>query len=552
MKWTLAERVLERGRIEPDRLAVRLLWSQQREQAVSCGDLLEGALRYAGRLQRVGAGPGAVVLIIHQHSLDLLYGFFGAVLAGAIPSLLPYPTEKLDTERYRNSLEALFQLIQPKAVITYPALAVVLKSLCELEGVEVLLPQPDDHSPLGEAVSVAAQDIALLQHSSGTTGLQKGVALSHEAIYRQLESCAEAIRLSRDDVIVSWLPLYHDMGLIAGFLLPILKSIPLVLMSPLEWVRAPHMLLQAVSRFGGTVTWLPNFAYNFCARKISEAALDGVDLSRWRAVINCSEPVSARSHELFAHRFAPYGFRRAALAASYAMAENVFAVTQGGIDEPLRVDSVDPRALAVDGIAIPSASGLAVASSGRPVPNVEIKIVDASGIQLPERHIGEIALLSDCMLTGYYKRSDLTAQVMRDGWYLTGDLGYVVGEELFVTGRLKDLIIVGGRNLYPGDLEEIVNDVGGVHPGRVVVFGVPNVELGTEDVAVVAEVETDDADERRRISENIRSGIARQTDCIARHIHLVDSRWLIKTSSGKISRHANREKFLRERELATV
>jgi acyl-CoA synthetase (AMP-forming)/AMP-acid ligase II len=199
---------------------------------------------------------------------------------------------------------------------------------------------------------------------------------------------------------------------------------------------------------------------------------------------------------------------------------------------------------------MPVEAGLSVASSGHPLANVRIEIVDANGAPLPERHIGEIALRSDSMLTGYYKRPDLKTQVMRDGWYLTCDLGFLFGEELFVTGRRKDLFIVGGRNLYPGDLEVIVNGVPGVHPGRVVVFGVPNGDLGTEDVAVVAEVEANDESDLRRISESIRSGFARQTDCVARHIHLVDSRWLIKTSSGKISRQANRDKFLVEKGMS--
>lgn len=552
MKGTLSERLLARGRDEPDQLAVRLLHGQREEQEITCRDLLEGSLRRAGQMQLRGIRAGAVVLIIHPHGTDLLYSFFGAVLAGAIPSILPYPTEKLDPVRYRQSMEALFQLIEPRAVMTYSELGQTLRPHLDPHHASLLLPQSGGDAPLGVPASVSPQDIALLQHSSGTTGLQKGVALSHTAIFNQLQSYAEAICFSSNDVVVSWLPLYHDMGLIAGFLLPVLWGVPLVLMSPLEWVRAPQMLLQAVSRFRGTLSWLPNFAYNFCAKKIPASALDGVDLSCWRAVINCSEPVSARSHEIFLERFAPYGFRREALAASYAMAENVFAVTQGGIGEPLTIDEVDPQGLAATGCAEPASPGVRLPSSGRTIRNVEVKIVDANGDRLPSRRVGEIALRSDCMLTGYYKRPDLTEKAIRNGWYLTGDLGYRVGDDLFVTGRSKDVIIVGGRNIYPGDLEEIVNEVEGVHPGRVVAFGVPNTELGTEDVAVVAEVDTEDEAARRYILEAIRTSIARQTDCVARHIHLVDSRWLIKTSSGKISRHANREKLLTEKGLATL
>ncbi len=550
MRGTLSERILAHSRETPDRLAIRLLHGQRPEQAITYGHLLEESLRYAGRLEQSGVKPGSVVLIIHPHGADLVFGFFGTLLAGAIPSILPYPTEKLDPVHYRQSMEALFQLIKPRAVLTYSGLGETLGSLLDPHHASLLLPQLG-RGALGVPASMSPRDIALLQHSSGTTGLQKGVALSHTAIFNQLQSYAEAIDFSAKDVVVSWLPLYHDMGLIAGFLLPVLWGVPLVLMSPLEWVRAPQMLLQAVSRFRGTLSWLPNFAYNFCARKIHASALAGVDLSCWRAVINCSEPVSVRSHEVFLERFAPWGFRREALAASYAMAENVFAVTQGGIGEPLTIDEVDPKGLATTGRAEPASPGVRLLSSGRTLRNVEVKIVDANGDSLPSRQVGEIALRSDCMLTGYYLRPDLTEKAIRDGWYFTGDLGYRVENDLFVTGRSKDLIIVGGRNIYPADLEEIVNEVEGVHPGRVVAFGVPNAELETEDVAVVAEVDTEDEAARRQILEAIRTSIARQTDCVARHIHLVDSRWLIKTSSGKISRHANREKLLTEKGLAT-
>ncbi|MCL5995785.1 MAG: AMP-binding protein, partial [Chloroflexi bacterium] len=310
-------------------------------------------------------------------------------------------------------------------------------------------------------------DLVLLQHSSGTTGLQKGVALSHRAVFNQLDRYAQAIHLGQDDVIASWLPLYHDMGLIASFLMPILKRVPLVLMSPFDWVRAPYKLLQAITRYHGTLTWLPNFAYNFCAQKIRERDLEGVNLASLRAAINCSEPTYWSSHQAFARRFEKAGLRAGALATCYAMAENVFAVTQAGIDAPVTVDEVDQRALLVERVARPVSSPFDASSSmaegsrmkmlsaGRPLPNVQVRVLDDMLNDAPERHIGEIALRSDCMLTGYYNRPDLTEKAFHDGWYLTGDLGYLADGELYVTGRKKDLIIVGGKNVYPQDLERL-------------------------------------------------------------------------------------------------
>jgi len=385
------------------------------------------------------------------------------------------------------------------------------------------------------------------------------VALSHEAVLNQVASYSESIALNEQDVIVSWLPLYHDMGLIAGFVMPIMNRVPLVLMSPFDWVRAPGRLMQAVSRYRGTLSWLPNFAYNFCAQKTRDRDLEGVDLSSWRAVVNCSEPMHWKSHQMFLERFEKYGLRPAALATCYAMAENVFAVTQGGIDAPVVVDEVDQRSLLVDRVArlAPlSLKGrgdggegcLRLLSCGRPLPNVRVRVLDDRRRDLPERHLGEIALHSDCMLTGYYNRDDATAKAFHEGWYLTGDLGYVADGEVYVTGRKKDLIIVGGKNVYPQDLERLAGDVTGVHPGRVVAFGVFDEEAGTEEVVVVAEAEAEDTAEHQRLADEIRQRVTRGSDVALRHVHVVGPRWLLKTSSGKIARAANREKYLEERE----
>jgi len=375
------------------------------------------------------------------------------------------------------------------------------------------------------------------------------VALSHRAILNQIDCYSQTIRLAPGDVIVSWLPLYHDMGLIASFVMPVLRRVPLVLMSPFDWVRAPQKLLQAVSHYRGTLTWLPNFAYNFCAQKIRDRDLEGVDLSGWRALVNCSEPTYWSSHHVFAERFAKYGLRAEALTTSYAMAENVFAVTQSGMDGPVAVDEIDQRALIADRVARPGQGvdhTLKLLSSGRPLPNVRVRVVDGEFHDMPERHLGDIALQSDCMLTGYYHRDDATRSAFRDGWYLTGDLGYWADGQLYVTGRKKDLIIVGGKNVYPQDLERLAADVPGVHPGRVVAFGVFSEEAGTEDVVVVAEVDTDDADERQRLADEIRLRIARGSDVTLRHAHVVGAHWLLKTSSGKTARSANRDKYLAE------
>jgi fatty-acyl-CoA synthase len=565
--YNIAEKLLQINARAPQSIAVRLLFNKSPEQVIHYEDLVQGSAAYTLALQQAGIQPGEVVILILQHSAELLYAFFGAILNGSIPAIMPFLTEKLSPEQYRRSLMSLFEITAPAAVVTYDEFqAEVRETITPGSPVRVTLIS-NQINPLqitgshtfSSGIARSPEDIVLLQHSSGTTGLQKGVALSHQALFNQLNSYSRALELVPSDVIVSWLPLYHDMGLITGFLLPILSRIPLVLISPFDWVRAPQMLLHAVTEYRGTLSWLPNFAYNFCAQKIRTRDLQGVDLSSWRVVNNCSEPMYWKSHQMFLQRFESYGLRPTALATCYAMAENVFAVSQGGIRTPVNIDRISQRGLLSDRLAVPSVNGndvINMLSAGRPIDNTKIKILDEHSVQVADRHLGEIAISSDCMLTGYYNRPDLNTRAFHQGWYLTGDLGYIANGEIYITGRKKDLIIVGGKNIYPQDLENLASEVNGVHPGRVVAFGIPNEITGTEDVVIVAEVDavgsgqySDDLDNSsvfERIGDEIRLRVTRGSDIALRLVKLVNRGWLIKTSSGKIARNANREKYLAE------
>lgn len=549
---------------KPEQAAIRLLFTQAPELSLSYRELWARAGAYAQAMAQRGIAPGEVVILILQHGPDLVAAFFGALLQGAIPSIMPFLTEKLLPDHYRRSLEALFEITLPGGVITYPEfLAEAEKAASQVNSIKAILasdkipPASDLNPDRFPGLQRSPDDIVLLQHSSGTTGLQKGVALSHQAIQNQLSSYAKALHLSHEDVVVSWLPLYHDMGLIAGFILPILSGLHLVLLSPFDWVRAPQKLLQAISVYQGSLCWLPNFAYNFCAQKIRARDLQGVNLSSLRSVINCSEPMSWKSQQMFLERFQPYGLRPEALATCYAMAENVFAVTQGGIDAAVTVDVIDAAAFSHRHIArsvgqtaaLDAPGSLNMLSAGRPIANTQVRVVGKHGQDLPDRQVGEIVLQSNCMLTGYYHRPDLTQEAFLEGWYLTGDLGYLANGELFVTGRKKDLIIVGGKNVYPADIERLANEVKGVHPGRVVAFGVYDEQQGTEEVGLVAELEQFDQlneAEREQIQLHIRQNISQGSDVVVRRVHVVGKNWLLKTSSGKIARGINRDKYLAE------
>ena len=537
-------------------------------------------------LHELGLRPRDLVIIAHTQSLESIFAFWGALRLGAIPSMFPTLTEKLDPDVYMRGMAELARLSGVAAVLTTDDFAPALRPRlpCPVFGSSDLksgsrkdaksatpgIPGLADFASLRE---LSADQIAFLQHSSGTTGLQKGVALSHTAVLNQVAAYSDALSLREEDVVVSWLPLYHDMGLIAGFLLPLIQGIPLVLMSPFDWVQHPALLFRAIHYHRATLCWLPNFAYNHCARRIRQRDTVGLSAASMRLFINCSEPVRHDSHALFLERFAANGVRPEMLGVSYAMAENTFAVTQTPPGRPARLDFVDPVALATEGVARPVVAQLAEEQSdalnghhslprvscGPPITGTELHILDDDGRPLPDRAVGQIAIRSNCLLTGYYRRPDLQP-FTPDGWFLTGDRGYLAEGEVYVVGRSKDLIINAGKNIYPSDIEAIVNEVPGVHIGRVVAFGVADEREGTELIAVVAEVDPANAEvdaanaevdaanaaERQAIARAIRAAVVQRAAVTVSFVHLVGPRWLLKTSSGKIARAANRDKWLRE------
>jgi acyl-CoA synthetase (AMP-forming)/AMP-acid ligase II len=587
---TLPAALLDRAYSEPDAPALTFIEREQ-HTTFSSAQMLEHASEYAAALSALGIRPGDLVILVLEHSLDLVYAFWGGALLGAIPSIFPFLTEKLDPDLYRQRVKTLVEHSGAAALITYPdffePLAALLAGVdCKLlstADVSIEMQQaapaatkaaapsspndPDNHRfklppatwPLSD---IFPDSMALLQHSSGTTGLQKGVALSHRAVLAQIESYSAAIQLDpSSDVVVSWLPLYHDMGLIAGFVMPTVSGAHLVLMSPFDWVRQPAMLLEAIQKYRGTLSWLPNFAYNHIARTIRPGA--NYDLSSWRAVINCSETVYDQSHQAFLSALGDFGITERNLTACYAMAENTFAVTQSPIGAPPKVDEVEIAALQERGQAVAFAKGKRLGNSqsefhsqlgskrlvsnGPAINGVELQILDGAGQPLPERRVGQIALRSPFMLSGYYRRPDLDDQAITpDGWYLTGDMGYLAGGELYITGRQKDLIIVGGKNVYPQDLEAIANRTPGVHPGRAVAFGLFDERIGSEKVVLLCEAAKDKDVNERELEKELRTQVVLETEVTLGDLRIVPHGWIIKTSSGKHARSDNREKYLRE------
>ncbi len=551
---SLLGRVLELSDSRPERHFASVWGAGGEVRRVTYGELVEVAAGFAAALERSGVRRGDVVVVIVRPGAALLSAWLAPLLLGAVPSIFPWPTEKLSRDYYEKTVASLLSICGARTILVNADLESDLGRLAEDLSFRPTMVAVERCAAVSGTPEVArelledAEAIAVLQHSSGSTGLQKGIALSSRAVFNQIESYGRALSVTDSDRVANWMPLYHDGGLIAGFLQPMLRGLPLSILSPIDWVHDPVLLLQAITREKATLCWLPNFSYNFLARKIPDRKLEGIDLSSMRAFVNTAEPVRETSHEMFLARFRPFGLDPLALTTSYGTAENTLAITQSDPSRPVRIDEVGRSRLFREGIASrpsPDEAAARLVSCGPPIPNTDVNVLDPGFAPLPERRVGELAIRSDCMLTEYFRRPDLTARAFHEGWYLTGDYGYVAEGEVFVTGRKKDLIIVGGANVYPQDLEFVADGVGGVHAGRTVAFGLENEETGTEDVVVL--FEADSTGPARPVEDAVRAAIARHSDCVAKTVASVPPMWLVKTSSGKISRTRCREKYLSER-----
>jgi acyl-CoA synthetase (AMP-forming)/AMP-acid ligase II len=541
----------------PARRPFVTFWVDEDErETVTFGEFRQRALSKATVLQENGVRKGDHVVVIMPQGIAAMTTFIGAMMLGAVPAFLAYPNFKIDPSKYSSGLRGVTANLGAKVVAIDQQFPDEMLAHVSLSHEANLLRVGDGSDLPGASVSTAeipADQFAFIQHSAGTTGLQKGVALTHAAVLRQLGYLADALKIDESDRIYSWLPLYHDMGLIACFMLPMVAHMHVVMQSPLDWVMSPGNMLQIMSDCECTLAWLPNFAFQFVPRRTPKARWEHLDLSSMRAIINCSEPVRTASMKEFQEAFAAIGLRSGVLQSSYAMAENVFAATQSDMASeagPTRIWADGQTYRAAHRVVVVSADtpgAISFTSSGRLLPNHEIRIVSEFGERLGEGFVGEIYLKSDCMFQGYYNRPDLSHEVIVDGWYRTGDLGFHLDGELYVVGRKKDLLIVGGENIYPQDIEEIVAAHPAIHDGRAVAMGVFNPNLGTEDIVVVAEVEQDDSLTRSaEIEKELRSSVVAGLGVAVRTFLLKPPKWIVKSTAGKPARANTLEKLLKE------
>jgi fatty-acyl-CoA synthase len=539
----------------PENAEFVTFWVDEEEhETVTFGEFRHRSDIQAAGLLDQGVRPGDRVVIIMPPGIAAMTAFAAAMMLGAVPAFLAYPNFKIEPAKYRSGLLGVTTNLGAKAVVIDENFPEEMLA-CVALGPETKLIRAGDDRSRRKSIKVEGsgaidpESVAFIQHSAGTTGLQKGVALTHAAVLRQIGHLAQVLRIDSRDRIYSWLPLYHDMGLIASFMLPMLCHIPVVMQSPIDWVMQPESLLQVISKTKCTVGWMPNFAFQFVPRRTPQKRWPDYDLSSLRLLINCSEPVRSNSMNEFQNAFR---IRQGVLQSSYAMAENVFAVTQSDIDaagpQTVWVDAQQFRsAHRIVPLAEDTAGALSFTSSGRPLPNQQIRIITGSGENASRDSVGEIAIHSDCLFTGYYNRPDLSAQAFVNEWYCTGDLGFLLDGELYVAGRKKDLLIVGGENIYPQDIEEIVGSHPSIHDGRVIAMGVYNPDVGTQEIVVVAEVERAELlHESAALEQQIRSSIVAGLGIAVKSIILKPPKWIVKSTAGKAARSATKEKLMRE------
>jgi len=549
---TLGEALAWHAEHQPQRLTA-FLYEEGREHELSYAALYESSLAWAAHFAATGLATGQTVAIMLPTCPEYLYCFYGVLLAGGVPVPL-YPPARLSTiEDHLTRHIGILKSARAALLVTVPeakALAYLLQAQVDsLRGVLT----PADFAgapPAGFAPVLAkAQDVAFLQYTSGSTGRPKGVVLTHANLLANVRSMGRAARASTDDVFVSWLPLYHDMGLIGGCFATMVLGFPVVLMSPLAFLTRPAQWLWAIHRHRGTISGGPNFAYELCMRRIDAAGLDGLDLSSWRFAFNGAEPVSPETMRAFEERFAAYGLQRNVVAPVYGLAECSVGLAFTPPGQPWRVDRIAREHFARSAEARPASADdpapLVVVACGRAIPDHDMRVVDAAGIELPERHEGHLEFRGPSATSGYYRNPQATRDLFDGEWLRTGDRAYFADGDLFLTGREKDIIIRGGRNVSPYELEDAIGDLDGIRRGCVAAFASRGADASTERLVVLAETRETDPEKknalRKRINELAVDLIGMPCDDVV----LAPPHSVPKTSSGKIRRIASREYYER-------
>lgn len=499
---------------------------------------LASSYRWAKLLAHRGVEAGDRVLILLPTSHAFVEAMCGAMLLGAVAVPLATPMTFGSVDRYLLNLASIATDCRARATVTYGRIRDALARDSALG------------APLGEVMgeadldgmdavrlrlpSIGGSDPAFIQYTSGTTGNPKGAVISHRALVANAFAIWNGLALGERDVGVSWLPLFHDMGLIGVLLTSICHPYPIHVMSPESFVMNPRRWLDLVAKVGGTLSAAPNFAYDMAVARAGD--VEDLHLDAWRHALNGAEPVHAASIARFVERFAPNGFRSDAPLPVYGMAEATLAVTFPPLEDKMRTLEVDRDALESEHRASPLVGGSSVVSVGVPVAGMRLEVVGRDGRVVPERTVGHVRVAGPSLMEGYFGNDAASAEVLSGGWLRTGDLGFVDDGRLFVTGRAKEVVIKGGRNVYPYDVERVAGDVDGVRRGGVAAFGRTNTTTGTEDLVVLVETSHGDPTRGDAIVKAVRAEVLTVLGIKIDEIRLCGIGKIPRTTSGKIRR----------------
>ncbi len=511
-------------------------------QVMTITDLVDASHAVGAGLRAAGVEHGDVVGLLCPNTSEFFHVLFGGTRLGCAIAPLPVPVSMRNIDGYVARLQRIVSTASMKHLVMseqFAGFADVLRP--RLPGVQLL-----DAAALRRAggrtyESVSASDLAIVQFTSGSTSAPKGVQLSHANVLSGVESITRGIEVNPQDSGGFWLPLFHDMGLFAS-LTALLNGRPSTIWSPVDFIKNPGRWLRRFSETGATISAGPNFGYDYLVAAVAADEAYGIDLSRWRIAFNGAESIADDSIATFLDRFAPSGFRPTSMFPVYGMAEATLAVTFPPLLRAPVFDYVDRAALS-DGLVVPARAGAAgtkaVANVGRAVPGMSVRVSDTvDGSELQADRVGQIEIRGDAVTAGYLNHAN-TETFAADGWLRTGDLGYLRGTDLHVTGRLKEMITVRGANFYPEDVESAVRPVSGVFKRRCVAFAHLD-PAGREQIALVVETDLDEPTERASLARTLRDTIKSDLDLDDVAIHLVEPRTIPRTSSGKLQRLATR------------
>ena len=530
------------------RVHIHLYGEDDELQEISYQALYEGACQVAAGLRKHRLQPGETVAIMLPTSRSYFFSFMGILLAGGIPVPIYPPARPSQIEDHLRRHARILDNAQAKFLITIPEAKLVARLLKSHVSTLQQIITAEELSETEEGIehftAANASDIAFLQYTSGSTGNPKGVTLTHSNLLANLRAMGEAIEVTSDDIFISWLPLYHDMGLIGAWLGSLYFGFPLVVMSPLAFLARPQRWLWAIHNHRGTLSAAPNFAYELCLHKIHDSDLEGLDLSSWRMAFNGAEPVSPGTIRRFSDHFSPLGFQSGALAPVFGLAESSVGLAFPPLGRIPPIDRIQRDALTTSGRAIPATETetqvLEFAACGQPLAGHPIQIVDADGRALPERREGRLQFRGPSATSGYYRNPEETQRLFEGPWLNTGDLAYIADGDLYITSRVKDLIIRAGRNIYPYELEEAIGYIPGIRKGCVAIFATTEHATRTESMVVLAETRETSAESLKKLQDQINVLASDLLGMQPDKVILAPPHTVLKTSSGKIRRSACR------------